>query len=221
GLYALARPEILLERFSGAPATVRALAWSAAGLGIAAAAAALAFRPKRAAAGYAATMIVLWLGISLVIYPRIDTTRSGEVIVEAAARALEPGEVLGLAGWKEQFLLQWNRPAVHFGYRRHDPEGEAHDAAAWVSSSSANRLLLPRAMAEPCFDDSRLLSLGFAHRQHWLLANESSVLPECRQNRGAVAANVVYYDPSEPYAQAGEARLTGDQRSTATSNPDL
>lgn len=193
GIYALIAPAILQEQLAR-PETARSLACIAI-LGFAGAAAALALRPRRAAAGYAVTMAILWIGVPLLVYPRIDAIRSGEAVVESAARALGPGESLGFAGWKEQFLLQWDRPAVHFGYRRNDTEGESRDAAGWLSASPDRRLLLPQRMVEPCFDGSRLLPLGTAHRQQWLLAEEGAVLPECRTG----AARAVLYDPSQPY----------------------
>ncbi|HLU04922.1 MAG TPA: glycosyltransferase family 39 protein, partial [Woeseiaceae bacterium] len=179
GVYALAEPGFLQAKFA-APEMARSLAFSIAAIGLAGTAAVLAFRPRRAAFGYAAIMAIIWSGVSLLVYPRIDATRSGEAIIEAAARVLGPDESLGFAGWKEQFLLQWNRPAVHFGYRRNDAEGEIRDAAGWLSASPDHRLLLPQRMIEPCFDGSHLLPLGTAHRQQWLLADQSAVLPECR-----------------------------------------
>ena len=194
GTYTLAEPA-LLQNFA-APDASRALAFSIAAVGSAGTAAVLAFRPRRAALGYAAMMAISWIGVSLLVYPRIDATRSGEAIIEGAARVLGPNETLGFAGWKEQFLLQWNRPAVHFGYRRNDAEGEIRDAAGWLSASRDHRLLLPHRMTERCFDGSLLLPLGTAHRQHWLLADQSAVLPECR----AAVTGVVFYDPSRPYA---------------------
>lgn len=194
GVYALIAPAILEQQLAS-PETARSLAWSIAVLGFGGAAAALALRPGRAAPGYAASMGILWTGVSLLVYPQIDAVRSGEAIVESAARALRPGESLGFAGWKEQFLLQWNRPAVHFGYRRDDAEGESRDAAGWLSASPDRRLLLPQRMVEPCFDGSRLLPLGTAHRQQWLLAEEGAVLPECRTG----TARGVVYDSSQAY----------------------
>lgn len=196
GLYALAEPSVLTERLDVPEPAL--LAWIAVFIGAAAAAVALVLRPGRAAAGYAGAVCVLWIGTSLLVYPRIDATRSGEAVIEAAASALRPGESLGFAGWKEQFLLQWNRPAVHFGYRRDDDVGESRDAAAWLSLAPARRLLLPERMVEPCFDETNLVPLGTAHRQEWLLADEHAVRPDCR----ASADIVVHYDPSRPYAAA-------------------
>src|SRR5690606_6765062 len=107
GMYALAEPGFLQETLA-APKVSRALAFSIAVIGSAGTAAMLAFRPQRAELGYAAIMAIFWIGVSILVYPRIDARRSGEAIIEAAARVLGPDETLGFAGWKEQFLLQWN-----------------------------------------------------------------------------------------------------------------
>jgi 4-amino-4-deoxy-L-arabinose transferase-like glycosyltransferase len=221
GLYGLAEPAILAERLA-TPGAARPLAWSAIVVGVAAMAAALVFGPRRAAAGHGATIALLWLGLSLLLYPRIDATRSGAAIIDAAAGALRPGQVLGFAGWKEQFLLQWNRPAVHFGYRRNDDEGESRNAAAWLAGDPSRRLLLPQRMVAPCFHRPELLALGFAHRRQWLLADRTSVLPGCRTGMDSAAANVVFYDPSRPYAGPGDDIRSARQpreteRSVATS----
>jgi 4-amino-4-deoxy-L-arabinose transferase-like glycosyltransferase len=194
GTYALAEPEFL-QNFT-APNALRLLAFSIAAIGSAGTVTVLAFRARKAASAYASMTVIAWIGISLLVYPRIDAMRSGEAIVEAAARVVDSDEMLGFAGWKEQFLLQWNRPAVHFGYRRNDGDGEIRDAAGWLSASPDHRLVLPQRMMDPCFDGSRLLPLGTAHRQQWLIADQNAVLPACR----AAVAGAVLYDPSRPYA---------------------
>ncbi|MDZ7768121.1 MAG: hypothetical protein U5K38_03080 [Woeseiaceae bacterium] len=110
---------------------------------------------------------------------------------------MRPGQTLGFAGWKEQFLLQWDHPAVHFGYRRKSPSGESRDAARWVSGDDDHRLVLRGDMVEPCFDPERLKALGLAHRDYWFLAAGTAVLPACRAASGA-AVSVIVYDPSGP-----------------------
>ncbi|MFQ6005348.1 MAG: ArnT family glycosyltransferase [Woeseia sp.] len=154
---------------------------------------------KRAAGGYAAVMATLWIGLSLLIFPRIDELRSGRAIIDAARSQLTSGDTLGFAGWKEQFLLQWDAPAVHFGYRRADVDAESHDAATWLSLGLNRRLLLPGGMIEPCFDRARLTDLGAAHKQDWYLADHSSVLPGCRDGE-AIINSIVYYRATTPLA---------------------
>lgn len=176
------------------PEQARPLAWTVLGIGIVAAAFLFLFRIERAAAGYACVMLSVWLGVSFLVYPRIDSTRSGAAIIGTAAAALGPGESLGFAGWKAQFLLQWNRPAVHFGYRRSDDEAESREAAAWLSQDEHRRIVLPQNLVEPCFDPSRLQPLGLAHREEWLLAKPSSVVSSCA-GQFRVPPHEVRYEP--------------------------
>jgi hypothetical protein len=110
--------------------------------------------------------------------------------------------LLGFAGWKAQFLLQWNRPAAHFGYRRSDDAAESREAAAWLSQDEDHRLVLPRSLVEPCFDLSRVRPLGFAHRQHWVFAEPSSVLPTCAEPAHAMDDTVILYEPADGAAVA-------------------
>ncbi|HEX7061034.1 MAG TPA: glycosyltransferase family 39 protein [Woeseiaceae bacterium] len=204
GLYALARPEAISDWVTS-PQDGRALGLGCLAMGLVAAGLALFLRPGRAAAGYAASVLVLLMGISFLVDPRIDVARSGAVVTDAAARALAPGESLAFVGWKEQFLLQWNRPAVHFGYRRDNDAAEAHDAAAWLSRHPDYRLVLPEDMIEPCFDAAGLRFLATAHRQRWLLADAADVTDACLERRAVTAA--VHYVPGGTHAAAmpGEA----------------
>ncbi len=193
GVGILVDPQLLRDWLFD-PAQVGPLAWTVLGMGAVAAAALLLLRVKRAPAAYACTMLTIWLGASFLVYPRIDATRSGAGIIDAAGAALGPDELLGFAGWRAQFLLQWDRPTVHFGYRRSDDATESREAAAWLSRDARHRLLLPQALAHPCFDPSRLRPLGLAHREQWLLATPSSVVPGCAGSRAAQAGEI-RYDP--------------------------
>lgn len=154
---------------------------------------------KRAPAGFAAVMATMWIGGSLLVFPQIDDLRSGRAIIDAAKAEMTARETLGFAAWQEQFLLQWNAPAVHFGYRRGDKDGESRDAATWLSLGLSRRLLLPDELVEPCFDPAKLMELGTAHRQQWYLAPHSSVQPECRKGE-AIINNIVFYHPPRPLA---------------------
>jgi 4-amino-4-deoxy-L-arabinose transferase-like glycosyltransferase len=197
GAYTLIEPQALRHWLADS-AQAQPLSWTVIGMGLVAVVLTLWFRTRRAAIGYAATLATLWLGVSLFVYPLMDATRSGRGIVESAAAVLEPGDSLGFAGWKAQFLLQWDRPAVHFGYRRRDDAVESRDAAAWLSRAGNRRLLLPRGMLEPCFDPSRVAVLGLAHRKYWVIAQPSSVLPACAAPPGTATDNIVRYEPEGP-----------------------
>jgi 4-amino-4-deoxy-L-arabinose transferase-like glycosyltransferase len=214
GTYTAAVPAVS-EGWLESPETARSLSLTVAATGVAALVLVVGLTARRAAAGFAALSITMWLTLSIVVYPTLDAARSGRTIMHDARAALGLGESLGLAGWKEQFLLQWNGPAVHFGYRRSDGT-EAEDAAAWVAHGARRRLLLPGAMVEGCFDPAQLEELGLAHRQQWFLASSASVLPRCRRDAARPPRNIVRYDPAGQYAESGEAPIRSARRRPAT-----
>ena len=214
GIYALTDLSVL-QRWIDDDEAAKSLSWTIVAAGVFSMSLIVTLKAKRAAAGFAALSITMWLTSSLVVSPRIDPMRSGWAIMNSAGLALQSDESLALAGWKEQFLLQWHRPAVHFGYRR-DDGGEARDAAAWLSQAAGRRLLLPGAMLDPCFDATQVIELGFAHRQHWFLASNASVLPQCRDT-GDIPANIVHYDPAKPGKANAAVRSARQPRAMARS----
>ncbi len=192
----------LLRRWLDAPEIATSLSLTLAGIGLAALSIAAWFRTRHTAAGLATVMATLWIAVSLLVYPMINASRSGSAIVSTAASLLAEDHSLGFAGWKEQLLLQWNRPAVHFGYRRDDAAAESLDAASWLARDTKHRLLLPGSIAEPCFDTAQAPYLGMAHRQHWFLVSGLAILLRCRGVLSGTDENAVMYDPTQPYAQA-------------------
>jgi hypothetical protein len=67
---------------------------------------------------YAGTLVGILLIVGFVIYPRIDEVRSGRALMAKLERASAGIAELGLAGAKEQYLLQLRRPVVNFGHAR-------------------------------------------------------------------------------------------------------
>jgi 4-amino-4-deoxy-L-arabinose transferase-like glycosyltransferase len=178
GVYALYHPSLLQDWLTGSGAAQSA-AWRLLAIGIAGLFILAWTRLERAPAGFAAILVCTWIGMSLMIYPMINDTRSGRIIIDAVSQKLHSGDALAFACWKEQFLLQWDRPAVHFGYRRVDLDGEARDAATWLSHGINRRVLLPEVLLDPCFDRQKVEELGVAHRQRWYLVANSSLSNEC------------------------------------------
>lgn len=222
GIYTLADPEPLRASLSE-PSRAGTLSWASIAIGVLATVPLAVFRVRRAAYAVAGVAACFSLPAPLLVYPLIDSTRSGAAIIaaveaiDAADPSLRRDGNLGFADWKEQFLLQWNGPAVHFGYRREDPDAESLDAARWLSSDARHRVVLPDALVEPCFDRPQLLELGLAHRQHWFLAAGPAVLPPCRALAGQLSSVVVYYDPSGEDRSAQDVRSATRPRETARS----
>lgn len=154
---------------------------------------ALALRVRRAALAWAATVMTVFVGVSTAVYPALDASRSGAEVIEAVRRELPPGSTLGFAGWPEQFLLQWNGPAVHFGFRRED-RAEIEDAVTWLSRGLNNRLLVSGKLLNDCFDRDRLVDVGTGHRREWFIADRSALSRDCRWAEAPIE-RIVFYRP--------------------------
>ena len=132
--------------------------------------------------GSTAALVLLIIG-SWQIYgwwaaPLMDGQRSGRDLMARVAQALPPGSELGLAGWREQFLLHVDRPVSHFGFRRSAAD-ELRDAAAWLEKSAARRLLIPAGQMAPCLAPKAGRNLGLRHRREWRLVGREALTGAC------------------------------------------
>lgn len=153
----------------------------------------LIFGRHKVLVGFPASMAVFWIGLGVLLAPAINGARSGAGLMQAVDRQVSQELELGFVAWPEQFLLHWNRPATHFGYRR--GEGEVADAVAWVSASADRRLLMPDYSLDPCFDQRRVVPVGRAHRRDWVIADRTTVTPACADYTTADPQIVVRYVP--------------------------
>lgn len=143
--------------------------------------------------GFATAMIAFWVGLSLLVAPSLNDTRSGRALIHAVDKEVGSEMLLGFVAWPEQFLLQWNRPVDHFGYRR-EPDGEIRDAALWLLASESRLVLLPDYLIEPCFDSGRVKQIGTAHRRNWVLASRAALSGSCVAD-DPIPQRVVQYSP--------------------------
>ena len=99
-------------------------------------------------------------------------------------------------GYKEQFLLYLDRPAVNFGHARwREGAQESYDASAWLAVQPGRVLLIPEAALEPCFESTRSThSPGVSSGDRWLLVrgtpNEACVKKGERRSRADLHACV-------------------------------
>ena len=83
------------------------------------------------------------------------------------------GRELGLVAYKEQFLLNLDRPSFNFGHGRwREGPQEAYDAALWLAADPQRRVLLvPEALVEPCFAAAARVEAGRTSRETWWLVS--------------------------------------------------
>ncbi len=138
--------------------------------GLAACAIAGPRRPLRAAT---ATLAIFWICVGIGIMPALSDSSSARGLMRAVGKRIGDDAGLGLVGWREQQLLQADRPAQTFGFSR-DLDAQLRDALIW-QSASANRWLLVQAQAlTACPPRPDAIDLGIGNRREWLLLPPNS-----------------------------------------------
>jgi hypothetical protein len=145
-------------------------------------------------------MSIVWLGYGLLIAPAMNAERSGHALMEQLGDALGPDDSLAFVDWPEQFLLQWDKPAVHFGFRR-DDEAEMQDAVSWLSGARERKLLMPEFLLDECFDSGKARFVGRAHRRNWYLADSGAMNAGCD---AAGQRRIFSFDTSNSIALVGK-----------------
>ncbi|MDE0453895.1 MAG: glycosyltransferase family 39 protein [Gammaproteobacteria bacterium] len=140
---------------------------------------ALAVPTRRAAAMFAAFMLLGWHVWGWALQPQINDARSGGPIAVRALDAMSDDAPLGLAHWRAQQILHLDRPVVHFQGRGLTGREEMEQAAAWLASDGERRLLVPAEQRQPCFHASGGLRLGHAHRRYWVLLSSEDLSGAC------------------------------------------
>jgi 4-amino-4-deoxy-L-arabinose transferase-like glycosyltransferase len=136
---------------------------------------------------YGGVLAAVFVTIGYVVYPRIDSVRSGRALMERLEQASASFPELGLASAREQYLLELRRPSYNFGHARwREREVEAADAAAWLAERPGRALLVEKRAREACFSQADAVDLGRANRQRWYLVSGTPDA-DCvrRGNRGA------------------------------------
>src|SRR5690606_10165286 len=75
-------------------------------------------RPRRGIAAFSGTVLCALLVVSFWINPAMNDARSGRAFMERVERTADPYAPLGFVAFKEQYMLQVQRPVVHFGHAR-------------------------------------------------------------------------------------------------------
>lgn len=150
------------------------------GLGVVVGACVVACGRRRAGLAAVLSMAVLWTVYGLGLVPAVDADSSGRAIMREAGRRIGPDAQLALLGWREQHLLQADRPVLEFGFKR-PWHAQWRDASAWLAQAPGQRWLfvLEEALG-PCVDRAQAQPLGVSSRRSWWLVPGTAVRAGCR-----------------------------------------
>ncbi len=138
--------------------------------------------PQRGVRAFGAVLVSALLMVSFWVNPLLNDVRSGKAFVRRVEQHVPRDVELGLVGYKEQYLLYFQRPTINFGHARwRDAYQEAADGAAWLGAKHDRMLLVNRFALQACFQHSKAQYLAQANRQSWYLVSGPSD-PGCRQN---------------------------------------
>ncbi|MGI8561889.1 MAG: ArnT family glycosyltransferase [Luteimonas sp.] len=157
---------IAIDRAIGGTDMHSFLAWTLA-LGLAGLALAAWARLRRIALALVLFTGALWTVFDIGLEPALDRSSSARALMAEVARQIGPDAELGLLAWKEQQMLQADRPVVDFGYRQ-PWHRQWQDATIWLDAAPDRRwILLPEAAFGPCVDRAQARHVGRANRSEW------------------------------------------------------
>lgn len=126
-------------------------------------------RLRHVGAALVLSTAALWLVYGIGLAPTLDADSSARGLMQRVGRRIGPGAQLGMVAWREQNLLQSDRPAVDFGFKRPWHE-QWSEAGPWLAADPSRRwvFVLDKALS-PCVDRSRIVDIGQSNRNRWML----------------------------------------------------
>ena len=172
--------ETRLESDRGLDPGADGLWWMLLAIGTCSALAAAWGRRRHALAATLVSLTSIWMLFGFVGYPLLNESSSARGLMRAVGERIGADAELALVDWKEQNLLQADRPARTFGFRRH-AEDQLRDAIRWQAEAPGQRwvMALERSL-DPCVAREQAVPVGRANRREWWLFRADAVKPDCR-----------------------------------------
>lgn len=146
-------------------------------------------RLRRAGLGVVLFTAWLWCVYGAGLMPALDPYASAARLMRQVGQRIGPQAELGLVAWREQNLLQADRPAVDFGFKA-DWRRQWQAAAPWLLAAPQRRWLLVLDQAlDPCVDRAATIDAGQSNRNHWRLVPASAWRPGCRPGEAATGGD--------------------------------
>lgn len=136
-------------------------------------------RLRQVGAALVLATAALWLVYGLGLAPALDADSSARGLMQRVGQHLGPDAQLGMVAWREQNLLQADRPVMDFGFKQ-SWEAQWAEAGPWLAADPARRWLfvLDKAMS-PCVDSARVVDIGVSNRNRWMLVSGQGWKPGC------------------------------------------
>lgn len=139
------------------------------GLGMVGFAAVAWSRGQRAGTALVVMTAALWTVYGLGLMPALDPYSSSARLMQRVGQRIGPDAQLGMLAWREQNLLQADRPVTDFGFKASWEQQWTH-AGPWLAQAPQKRWLLVLKQAIPaCVDPAQRIDIGESNRNQWQL----------------------------------------------------
>ncbi|KGK58727.1 membrane protein [Xanthomonas cannabis pv. phaseoli] len=139
------------------------------GLGMVGFAAVAWSRGQRAGTALVVMTAALWTVSGLGLMPALDPYSSSARLMQRVGQRIGPDAELGMLAWREQNLLQADRPVTDFGFKASWQEQWAK-AGPWLAQAQERRWLFVLRQAVPaCIDPAQRIDIGESNRNQWQL----------------------------------------------------
>lgn len=121
----------------------------------------------------------LWFTYGVGFMPALSPGSSAKALMDRVGQTIDLDAELAMLGWREQHLLQADRPVTEFGFKRPWVEQWQH-AHAWLLQAPDKRWLFLRKEAiGPCLDPTQVIDIGASNRRAWILAPGTAWIEDC------------------------------------------
>lgn len=146
-------------------------------------------RQRRAGALAVVSACLLWSLHGWGLMPALDPYSSASALMQRVGERIGPQAQLGLVAWREQNLLQADRPVTEFGFKTPWDTQWRH-AGPWLAQAPHARwlLVLEEAMS-PCVDRAQVIEIGSSNRNRWQLLPGTAWRADCTAHLAGNAAS--------------------------------
>lgn len=144
------------------------------------------FRLRRIGPALVVATAALWIFFGVGVAPALNADSSAQALMQRVGQRIGPDAQLGLLGWREQMLLQADRPALDFGFKR-DWNQQWRQAGPWLRADPQRRwlLVLEQAVAS-CVDRRQSIPMGTSSRRQWWLVPGTAIAGDCSTTSSTV-----------------------------------